>query len=207
MKIWKFIFFLMISQFIVSFSYAGSWKEEFAYAQTATYQKEVQLSFSKSGVCAMPTRIFFEPYFDHKIPRTEIYGDRKRATCITGFQIHLYNPTDNMVTIEWRNSAICVDGAAKGIPFLDGMKFKDAGVPAYTENDILPPKATLVRDVYTSDVYLRKGDIEYSSRWVNRGAILFRGYPRKFDYYISLSVSDGTRELLHIDIPEIKVPQ
>ena len=26
-------------------------------------------------------------------------------------------------------------------------------------------------------------------------------------FIVSLSVSDGTRELLHIDIPEIKVPQ
>ena len=93
-----------------------------------------------------------------------------------------------------------------GVPFLNGIKYKDAGNPNALPNDVIAPHSSIKKGMYLPRVHIRKGDIEYSSRWVHDGAILFKGVFRKLDYYICISKTDGTKEVLHINTPGIMLP-
>lgn len=186
---------------------ADEWDDALKIARQASPITPVTYSTSKNGLKAIPISISFGPYFDHNLPTNKIIGTKMRATCITGFNIEFTNTSNDIISIDWNNSVVCLDGTALGYPFLDGMKYIDVGKPNILSNDILPPGTSLIRTLSIPRVKFRDGDFSFSSQWFIQGAILFRNSSRKFDYYIALNNSDNSREYLHLDIPAIITPQ
>ena len=185
---------------------ASKFDKQFELARKAYCVTPYELAVSKSGITGDVTGISFDVYYDHKLPVEEIYGTKMRAACIVGFGLKIKNTSQSVVTIDWKNSSICVDNNAIGIPFFTGMKFVDAGKPEALVNDILPPNAIIEKIAMLPTVRLREGDFDFSTKWVHDGAIIFKSKTRKFDYYIAVDLMNGTKEYLHIDIPPIFAP-
>ena len=200
---------LLVTTFLSYFEIcsAGKWKDDYEWASknyiVSNYDR---FYYSKSGIKVEWLGACLDPYFDHGIPKEKVYGDKKRAVALTGFTVEITNPTDELVFIEWKNSAVTLDGDSIGVPFLNGIKYKDAGNPNALTNDVIAPHSSIKKGMYLPRVHIRKGDVEYSSRWVHDGAILFKGVFRKLDYYICISKTDGTKEVLHINTPGIMLP-
>lgn len=197
---------LLITLFTNSICLADDWDEILKTAKQAYPTSPITYTMAKNGIQAIPDSIFFGPYFDHNLPTEQVIGTKMRAACITGISIKFTNTSNDVVSIDWNNSVICLDGEALGYPFLDGMKYIDVGKPNILSNDILPPGTSITRTLSIPRVRYRDGDFSFSSQWFIQGAILYKNFSRKFDYYIALINSDNSKEYLHIDIPSIASP-
>lgn len=83
---------------------------------------------------------------------------------IQGVDVSLTNNTDKLMVIKWSESSFSL-GSFTGVPFISGMKFKDAGNPAATPNTIIPPKGTVNVTLFNSaifyDSFNKTWDVEY----------------------------------------------
>lgn len=197
---------LLFMTFSNSICSADDWDKMLNIAKQSYPTKLITYSIAHNGIKAIPESISFGPYFDHGFPTNQIIGTKMRAACITGISIEFTNTSNNVISIDWNNSVVCLDGISLGYPFLDGMKYIDVGKPNILSNDILPPGTSITRRLSIPRVKYRDGDFSFSSQWFIQGAILFRNSTRKFDYYISLVNSDNSKEYLHIDVPPISSP-
>ena len=197
---------LMVVFMNQSFCSASEFDKQFEIARKAYCVTPYELAISKSGITCDVIGMSFDVFYDHKQPVEVIYGTKMRAACIVGFGLKIKNTSQNVVAIDWKNSSICVDNNAVGVPFFSGMKFVDAGKPDVLVNDILPPNTTIEKIALLPTVRLRDGDFDFSTKWVYDGAILFRHQTRKFDYYIAIDLMDGNKEYLHVNIPPITAP-
>lgn len=84
---------------------------------------------------------------------------------LNGIKVAIVNYSDHIYVIQWANSSISF-GNFTGIPFLDGMKYKDAGNPAATPDSIIPPKTIVYRTLYTSNVEFSNGDWSIKGEWI-----------------------------------------
>ncbi len=66
---------------------------------------------------------------------------------VEGLSLRMENLTDNVLVIHWNESVIQI-GNTSGMPFINGMKYIDAGKPSDTPNTIIPPKTFVNVDVY-----------------------------------------------------------
>lgn len=66
---------------------------------------------------------------------------------VKGLALRVENLTDNVLVVHWNESVIQI-GNSSGMPFINGMKYIDAGKPADTPNTIIPPKSFINVDVY-----------------------------------------------------------
>ena len=66
---------------------------------------------------------------------------------VKGLALRMENLTDNVLVIHWNESVIQI-GNSSSMPFINGMKYIDAGKPADTPNTIIPPKSFVNVDVY-----------------------------------------------------------
>ena len=154
---------------------------------------------SKLGVSVVPKTTEFGTAF-HNFPVELICGTRFKAVTIEAINLEFTNDTDNVVLVEWSKSAIFVNGESKGIPFLKGMKYKDAGNPSATPNTILPPHSQ-------TTVYAALPIFEFcGGGWMSKGAIIRRDIGVKFDYYILLS-ANAENDYLAVNIPKLLIPK
>jgi len=79
---------------------------------------------------------------------------------IEAVTISIHNATDKVAIIKWGESNLTI-GNFSGIPFLDGMKFKDAGNPSATPDTLIPPGQTIRKTLNISSV--RYGTTQTSS--------------------------------------------
>ena len=77
---------------------------------------------------------------------------------VKGLAMQLENLTDNVLVIHWKDSVIQI-GNNGGMPFINGMKYIDAGKPSETPNTVLPPKASLNIEIYPAT------KVKYYSSW------------------------------------------
>ena len=61
---------------------------------------------------------------------------------VAGLSVTVTNNTNEMAIIEWGKSSIDFDGKPCGVPFMTGMKYKDAGKPEATPSTPLRPGAS-----------------------------------------------------------------
>lgn len=200
------LFALILTLSANSFCSADDWDEILKTARNAYPTSPITYSIAQNGIKAIPDSIFFGPYFDHNLPTDQIFATKMRAVCITGISIKFTNTSNNVISIDWNNSVVCLDGIVLGYPFLDGMKYIDVGKPNILSNDILPPGTSITRTLSIPRVKYRAGDFSFSSQWFIQGAILYKNSSRKFDYYIALVNNNNSKEYLHIDIPSIASP-
>lgn len=84
---------------------------------------------------------------------------------VDGVLMELTNNSDQMLVIRWAESNISI-GDFYGIPFLDGMKYANAGNPSATPDSIIPPKQTIKKPVYISRVKF------YDNEWAVNGVFI-----------------------------------
>ena len=61
---------------------------------------------------------------------------------VKGIQLKLENKSNLVKVLRWAESSMTI-GTFSGIPFLDGMKYIDAGSPTATPNTVLAPGQTM----------------------------------------------------------------
>lgn len=87
-------------------------------------------------------------YSEHKFLGLHL----KYWVTIEGIKIAIKNSTDKVLVIKCGESNLSI-GSFSGIPFLDGMKYKDAGNPSVTPDILVPPNQTVEKNFYISNVY------------------------------------------------------
>ena len=75
---------------------------------------------------------------------------------VTGLNVTLVNNSNQLLVIKWSESSYTMGGYA-GIPFLDGMKYINAGNPSALADSILPPNTQLTRNIFQSNVQFING--------------------------------------------------
>lgn len=74
----------------------------------------------------------------------------------SGVIVELTNTSNDVMVVKWNQSQFRI-GTHKGLPFLSGMKYKDAGNPSAIRDTIIAPGETVLEDLYTSSVEFKNG--------------------------------------------------
>lgn len=110
---------------------------------------------------------------------------------VNGIMLSLKNTTNQVLVIKWAESAI-TSKSFSGIPFLDGMKYKDAGNPSATPDSIITPGQTLVKQLNISSVEF------VNSNW----RILSEPMPKEkgLNFSIVLKVIDSNNNVKYCNV-------
>ncbi len=76
------------------------------------------------------------------------YGEGNFALATMGLNIEFENKGTEAAVISWKNSSISTNLKNYGIPFIEGMKYKDAGNPSATPDTIVAPTQKFVKKVF-----------------------------------------------------------
>lgn len=76
------------------------------------------------------------------------YGEGNYALATMGVNIEFENKGTEAAVISWKNSSISTNLKNYGIPFIEGMKYKDAGNPSATPDTIVAPTQKFVKKVF-----------------------------------------------------------
>lgn len=134
---------------------------------------------------------------------TQRYGSlftTRGSVICTGVNIELKNNSTEVLIIKWSESNISI-GQYSGMPFLDGMKFKDAGNPAYTPDTILPPNKVLSRSIYTSSVTFA------GMNWTIGGEPIPKDNSMQITLTLKVLDASGTAKYFVVTSPTIGIPQ
>lgn len=74
---------------------------------------------------------------------------------VEGVNIRISNPSSKVAIVKWSESALTI-GSFSGMPFIGGMKYRDAGNPSATPDLIVAPGQTITKDLYVSRVHFDK---------------------------------------------------
>ena len=91
------------------------------------------------------------------------YGDKKDVITAVGLYVQFTNNSSAPAVVSWKSSSISAGNKNFGIPFIEGMKYKDAGNPSVTPDTIIPPGQKVMKRVFIPDVSF------VGSRWVHNG--------------------------------------
>ena len=91
------------------------------------------------------------------------YGDKKDVITAVGLYVQFTNNSSAPAVVSWKSSSISAGNKNFGIPFIEGMKYKDAGNPSVTPDTIIPPGQKVMKRVFIPDVRF------VCSRWVHNG--------------------------------------
>lgn len=91
------------------------------------------------------------------------YGDKKDVMTAVGLYVQFINNNSTPAVISWKDSSISAGNKNYGIPFLEGMKYKDAGNPSVTPDTIIPPGQKITKRVFIPDVNF------VGSQWIQNG--------------------------------------
>lgn len=91
------------------------------------------------------------------------YGDKKDVMTAVGLYVQFINNNSTPAVISWKSSSISAGNKNYGIPFLEGMKYKDAGNPSVTPDTIIPPGQKITKRVFIPDVNF------VGSQWIQNG--------------------------------------
>jgi len=120
---------------------------------------------------------------------------------IQGIVVTIKNNSNEVVVIKWSESCISTDGRSC-IPFLEGMKYKDAGNPSATPDSIISPRGTLTKALYLSDG-VRFYSSKYSSGWSLIGVYLNPGETMRFTLNIKIQKDNSPPKYYTIITPPI----
>lgn len=120
---------------------------------------------------------------------SDAYGSYTVA--VQGISLVLKNTSNQVVVVRWAESAISV-GTYSGTPFLDGMKYSNAGNPSATPDTIIPPGQRVTKDIYLPRT-------EFDSYW----KIIGEPLPKKdgLTFNLSLKIVDGNGSSKYISMP------
>lgn len=112
-----------------------------------------------------------------------------------GVGVKIQNTSNSVMVIKWNQSSFRI-GMSKGLPFLGGMKYMNAGNPSAIPDTILAPGETRVISLYSSEVKFEKNWKPYyaylSDKWAtNSGVYLKIECNGESDYYAATSPNIG----------------
>ena len=117
--------------------------------------------------------------------KSALCGEKTTALSAIGLYVNVDNKGSAPAVISWKNSSLSLvyKGSSKnyGIPFLDGMKYKDAGNPSATPDSVIAPGQKTTIRVYIPDVSF------YGSGWIHRGKAV--EYGTDFNMILVMSVN------------------
>lgn len=97
---------------------------------------------------------------------SDTYGNDFATLSTTGIILAIVNNSNSPINISWKDSTINVDGKQLGTPFLQGMRYADAGNPAAT-----PP--TIVGAGQKANLYVFTPNVRFiNGSWNNNGVPL-----------------------------------
>lgn len=106
--------------------------------------------------------VFIEPIpgfdvdLDVKEPRDEYILEGNGYFGVSGVKIQLTNTTNDVMVVKWNQSQFRID-YSKGLPFLNGMRYMDAGNPSAIRDTIIAPGETVLEELYSSNVHFDSG--------------------------------------------------
>lgn len=99
-------------------------------------------------------------------PESDNYGDKKSVLTAIGLYIQFVNSKSAPAVISWKNSSISSGDKNFGVPFLEGMKYMDAGNPSATPDTIILPGQKVLKKVFIPNVKF------VGSRWTHDGVTI-----------------------------------
>lgn len=97
---------------------------------------------------------------------SDTYGNDFASLSTTGIILSIVNNSASPINISWKDSTINVNGKQLGTPFLEGMRYADAGNPAAT-----PP--TIVGAGQKANLYVFTPNVRFiNGSWNNNGVPL-----------------------------------
>jgi len=135
--------------------------------------------------------------YDSELYYTASYG----AIAIHGVAMSIKNNSEQIKVIKWGESSIST-GNYSGTPFLDGMKYKDAGNPSSTPDTLITPGQTITKTVYLPLVKFIPG-----AGWDNSGELLPRNGSVTFTFALKIQNADSTSQYVSLRTPPIGIPQ
>lgn len=169
-----------------------------ALKQRATFT-ETPAPVSLNGVNALIVAQQVVSGFNDGLKENDVYSSMFYYLGVIGMDIKFTNNNDYVAVINWKDSNVSVDGRNYGVPFLSGMKYRDAGNPAATPNTIIPPKGSVTVSALLPSV-------EFKRMWLYKPAPLLRDKFIKLTYYISITTG-GKQDYLTVTSPGIYIHQ
>ncbi len=114
---------------------------------------------------------------------------------VAGLSVTVTNNTNEMAVIEWGKSSIDFDGKPCGVPFMTGMKYKDAGKPEATPSTPLRPGASQEFTAFYPNV-------EFIRSW-NLGGYQAKESGSIIGMNIAARIGQGNTLYIPVDTPKV----
>lgn len=108
------------------------------------------------------------PYYTNST--AGLFGKMYSTLMLNGANVTFKNTTKQVMVIRWRESSLSF-GNFSGIPFLDGMQYREAGNPSSTPDSVIAPGQTVSRELYVSSVNFYSGP---NGGWSMNGSFIPR---------------------------------
>ena len=125
-------------------------------------------------------------------------GSNNYAAAVSGVLVTFTNNTDNLLIIKFNQSNISL-GSLSAVPFIDGMKYKDAGNPSATPDAIIPPHTSIQKQIYADYFQFTNGS------WIVNGTPVLRDNSLSAKLYLKIEKEDSTSSYLTIQSPNMGI--
>lgn len=141
--------------------------------------------------------------FNSNYPTSGYVSDnRVSIASIAGVGVTLENVTDQIIIIHWGKSNISI-GDDSVVPFIDGMKYVDAGNPSATPDTLVPPHKTIPKVIYSA--YPKFNDGDWSS--FDTGIPVPENDKISGTLYLNVQIGNNEPQYITVPIPNIGVDQ
>ncbi|AIF51310.1 hypothetical protein [Pelosinus sp. UFO1] len=121
---------------------------------------------------------------------------------VEGVRISINNPTTKVAIMKWSESNLSIDSFS-GIPFLDGMKYRDAGNPAFTPNTIIMPGQIVEKSLFISNITYAASMSTMKHEWQVIGVPIRRDGTTKATVTFNLILGNDQPQYHSISTPPI----
>lgn len=119
------------------------------------------------------------------------------TSAVNGIKVLLRNTTDSVLIIRWSESALS-SKSFSGIPFLDGMKYINAGNPSATPDSVIAPGQTLTKELNMSNV-------KFDKSWAVLGEPIPKVDGLSFTLTLKVIDSNNSSQYYYLTSPKIIV--
>lgn len=137
------------------------------------------------------------PYYSQRFSFLGM-GSSSTIEC-EGAHLEIKNTTNEIRVIKWAGSSIVIGGYS-GIPFLDGMKYANAGNPSATPDTIIPPGMTIAKSVFLPSV-------SFHNDWSINGTPVPKNNTLDINLYLKIADANGAEQYFSLKSPTIGLPQ
>lgn len=123
---------------------------------------------------------------------------------VDGVKLSIKNPTDKVAVVKWSESAFSI-GSFSGIPFLNGMRYQDAGNPSATPDTLIPPGQTIEKNLFVSTVKFGSNLSTMQKDWQVQGIPIRRDGTTKATVTMKLFIDNGQAQYYNLTSPAITI--